>query len=60
MGPGRGEVVVRDGRVEARSDGTAKPENDRDNRWTGGGTKDGFVGLSESPGEGETSARAIV
>lgn len=33
---------------------------DRDNLWIGGGTKDEFEGFSESPGEGETSARDIV
>lgn len=63
LGPGRGEEVVCEGRFKARSDGewefagvTTRPVKDRDNLWTGGGTKE-FEDFSNSPGDGETSAR---
>lgn len=59
FGPGRGEGVAWEGRLEERPEGDWNPEKERDNLWIGGGTKKELVVFSGSPGEGERSARDI-
>lgn len=66
FGPGSGERLGWEGRIEARSDGdwgfeggAEKPAKERDNLWTGGGTNTEFAGFSGSPGGEEASVRDI-
>lgn len=46
--------------VEEGLVGLADTAGRRERRWIGGGTKEGKVGLSESPTESDMSARCII